>query len=230
MATVAFAWQIYFDFSGYSDMARGIARMMGYRLMLNFRHPYLAEGLGDFWSRWHISLSTWFRDYVYVPLGGSHVSTARTYRNVWLTMVISGFWHGASWNFVVWGIVHGTAACLLRGCERSDWYRQRIPIWLKRFIVFLVVCVAWVFFRAATWDDAMAVFSGILAGDWSSAEIPWILVGIVASVWLYQALWESRWKFVVENSIARVALATAMIVYLWLVPGESQNAFIYFQF
>ncbi len=106
LATVAFAWQIYFDFSGYTDMARGIARVMGFRLMLNFNNPYAATGLGDFWSRWHISLSTWFKDYVYFPLGGNRNGTLATYRNMFLTMVISGIWHGASWTFVIWGVLH----------------------------------------------------------------------------------------------------------------------------
>src|SRR5690606_10215213 len=101
-ATVCFAWQIYFDFSGYSDMARGIARAMGFDLMLNFRNPYTATGLGDFWSRWHISLSTWFRDYVYIPLGGNRAGTGRIYRNLLIVFVVSGFWHGAGWNYIIW--------------------------------------------------------------------------------------------------------------------------------
>ena len=112
LATFAFAWQIYFDFSGYTDMARGVARMMGFRLMLNFNNPYLATGLGDFWSRWHISLSTWFRDYVYVPLGGNRHGIFNTYKNMVLTMVISGLWHGASWTFIIWGALHALGRVL----------------------------------------------------------------------------------------------------------------------
>ena len=103
LATFLFCWQIYFDFSGYTDMARGIARMMGINLMLNFNNPYLATGLGDFWARWHISLSSWFKDYVYIPLGGNRKGTFNTYKNMFLTMVISGLWHGAAWTFVIWG-------------------------------------------------------------------------------------------------------------------------------
>ena len=106
LASFAYAWQICFDFSGYTDMARGAARMLGIRLMLNFDNPYLADGLGDFWRRWHISLSTWFRDYVYIPLGGSRRGELATYRNMCLTMVISGLWHGAMWTFVIWGALH----------------------------------------------------------------------------------------------------------------------------
>src|SRR5579862_1887676 len=103
LATIAFGWQIYFDFSGYTDMARGIALSMGFRLMFNFNNPYTATGLGDFWNRWHISLSTWFKDYLYFPLGGSRGGAWHTYRNMFITMVISGIWHGAAWTFVIWG-------------------------------------------------------------------------------------------------------------------------------
>ena len=106
LATFAFAWQIFFDFSGYTDMARGVAKLMGFNLILNFNNPYLATGLGDFWSRWHISLSTWFRDYVYIPLGGNRGGTFNTYRNLFLTFFISGIWHGADWTFVIWGALH----------------------------------------------------------------------------------------------------------------------------
>src|SRR5262249_34695261 len=101
LATVAFGWQIFFDFSGYTDMARGIARVMGFHLILNFNNPYLATGLGDFWSRWHISLSSWFRDYVYIALGGNRGGNFKTYRNLFITFFISGIWHGAAWTFVI---------------------------------------------------------------------------------------------------------------------------------
>lgn len=114
LAAFLFAWQIYFDFSGYTDMARGIARLMGVRLMLNFNNPYLATGLGEFWSRWHISLSSWFKDYVYIPLGGNRKGTFNTYRNMFLTMVISGLWHGAAWTYVLWGAVHAIGRVLTR--------------------------------------------------------------------------------------------------------------------
>jgi alginate O-acetyltransferase complex protein AlgI len=123
LATVAFAWQIYFDFSGYTDMARGIARTMGFRLMLNFNNPYVATGLGDFWSRWHISLSTWFKDYVYFPLGGNRRGKLTTYRNMFLTMVVSGIWHGAAWTFVIWGVLHALGRIFTRELETKPWYR-----------------------------------------------------------------------------------------------------------
>src|SRR6516165_7773076 len=119
LATVAFGWQIYFDFSGYTDMARGIAQTMGFHLMLNFNNPYTATGLGDFWNRWHISLSTWFKDYLYFPLGGSRHGKVRTYLNMFITMVVSGVWHGADWGFVVWGALHALGRGATREVEQT---------------------------------------------------------------------------------------------------------------
>src|SRR6266550_4965750 len=148
LATIAFGWQIYFDFSGYTDMARGIARVMGFHLMLNFNNPYAATGLGDFWARWHISLSTWFKDYLYFPLGGSRHGTLLTYRNMFLTMVISGVWHGADWTFVIWGALHALGRCLTRELEQTAFYKERVPTLFKQAWVFVFVTFTWIFFRA----------------------------------------------------------------------------------
>jgi D-alanyl-lipoteichoic acid acyltransferase DltB (MBOAT superfamily) len=230
VATVAFAWQIYFDFSGYTDMARGVARLMGYRLMLNFRHPYLATGLGDFWSRWHISLSTWFRDYVYIPLGGNRHGEALLYCNLLTTFVISGLWHGAAWTFVVWGLLHGLAICASRWAERSAWYRDRVPALGKQVVVFAFVCFAWIFFRAPTMADATTVVRGIASATWEDPRFPPLAWLLVASVWGYQWLSESRWQWLVRQASVQVALAVAMLLFLCLVAGSGEQAFIYFQF
>src|SRR5581483_5418820 len=157
LATVAFAWQIYFDFSGYTDMARGVARAMGFRLMLNFNNPYTATGLGDFWARWHISLSTWFKDYVYFPLGGNRHGVLFTYRNMFLTMLISGIWHGAAWTFVIWGALHALGRIVTRELERTEFYRHRVPTLVKQAGVFAFVCFAWIFFRAQSLNDAWII-------------------------------------------------------------------------
>src|SRR5947199_4069122 len=132
LATVAFGWQIFFDFSGYTDMARGVAKVMGFNLILNFNNPYLATGLGEFWSRWHISLSGWFRAYVYIPLGGHRGGTLTTYRNLFITFLISGIWHGAAWTFVIWGVLHAAGILITRELERSPFYRQRVPHFVKQ--------------------------------------------------------------------------------------------------
>ena len=147
LATVAFGWQIYFDFSGYTDMARGIAVLMGFRMMLNFNNPYAATGLGDFWNRWHISLSTWFKDYLYFPLGGSRHGNFRTYINMFITMIVSGIWHGAAWTFVVWGGLHALGRCLTRELEQTEFYQERVPRLAKQLAVFTFVTFTWIFFR-----------------------------------------------------------------------------------
>ena len=151
LATIAFGWQIYFDFSGYTDMARGIAEIMGFRLMLNFNNPYTATGLGDFWTRWHISLSTWFKDYLYFPLGGSRHGEVRTYFNMFLTMLISGIWHGAAWRFIVWGALHAVGRCATRKLEQTPFYQDRIPRFVKQMAVFMFVSFTWIFFAPKAW-------------------------------------------------------------------------------
>ena len=232
LATFAFAWQIYFDFSGYTDMARGIARIMGYNLMRNFNNPYTATGLGDFWSRWHISLSTWFKDYVYIPLGGNRGGPARTYMNMAITMIVSGLWHGASWTFVIWGALHAIGRMLTRELERSALYRERVPQFVKQLLVFAFVCLAWIFFRAQNVGDALIVLKGIFAGGWGDPRFPILAGAIVFAIWAYQFVYSghSRWKPLLEASAMRTALAALMIVYLLLVAQPSTKSFIYFQF
>jgi alginate O-acetyltransferase complex protein AlgI len=163
LATVFFAFQIYCDFSGYSDMAIGIARILGFDLMTNFRRPYLATSIAEFWRRWHISLSTWFRDYIYIPLGGSRAGMPRVCFNLMVVFVVSGLWHGASWTFVAWGALHGiflTAGKLTeswRALFRKKLGLEHFPRLLKTWqtvFVFTLVTVAWVFFRARTFQDA----------------------------------------------------------------------------
>ena len=229
LATVAFAWQIFFDFSGYTDMARGLAKMMGFNLVLNFNNPYLATGLGDFWSRWHISLSTWFRDYVYIPLGGNRRGTLATYRNLFITFVVSGIWHGANWTFAIWGALHAVGIMLTRGLERSVFYRDRVPAMLKRAWVFIYVCFAWIFFRASSLSDAMLIVRRIFSAAWSSVEMPALMIGLILSVWLYQMIYESRWRDLLKFSPVRVAVAASMILYIGLCSTRGK-AFIYFQF
>jgi alginate O-acetyltransferase complex protein AlgI len=228
-ATFAFAWQIFFDFSGYTDMARGIAKAMGFDLMLNFNNPYLATGLGDFWSRWHISLSTWFRDYVYIPLGGNRCGALSTYRNLFLTFFISGIWHGAAWTFVIWGVLHAAGILITRELERSAFYRERVPRLVKQLATFAFVCFAWIFFRAGSLGDAWLIISRIFAGGWHTPQMPALMLLLVALIWLYQFLFESRFKEMLHASPVRVGAAAFMILYLCLFATEG-GAFIYFQF
>ncbi|MGD0261383.1 MAG: MBOAT family O-acyltransferase [Verrucomicrobiota bacterium] len=163
LATLFFAFQIYCDFSGYSDIAIGVARVMGYDLMTNFRRPYFATSIADFWRRWHISLSTWFRDYLYIPLGGSRAALPRVCLNLMIVFLVSGLWHGAAWSFVVWGALHGfyLVAGKLSAPGRTAFRRrlglERFPrlLWIGQAgCVFALVTVAWVFFRARSFRDA----------------------------------------------------------------------------
>jgi alginate O-acetyltransferase complex protein AlgI len=173
VATIAFSYQIYCDFSGYSDIAIGTARVMGFRLMQNFDRPYHASSLAEFWRRWHISLSTWFRDYLYIPLGGNRVSRGRLYTNLMITFLVSGLWHGASWNFVIWGGLHGTylvtalatAGPRTRLATMAQAIVGRWPIELwRRGATFALVSLAWIFFRANTLSDAWYIVGHLFSG------------------------------------------------------------------
>src|SRR5208283_1791905 len=245
LATVAFGWQIYFDFSGYTDMARGIAEMMGFRLMLNFNNPYTATGLGDFWGRWHISLSTWFKDYVYFPLGGSRGGKWRTYRNMFLTMVISGVWHGAASVFIIWGTLHAVGRCLTRELETTEFYQKRVPTFVKQMLVFVFVTFTWIFFRAVvpdhplSLDKATTIIMRIFTTSWIDPQthawidpqMPVLMMALILAVWIYQFLYDAeRTRKFVEVPLVRVGLALAMIAYLLIAAQPSTQQFIYFQF
>jgi alginate O-acetyltransferase complex protein AlgI len=229
LATFAFAWQIFFDFSGYTDMARGIAQVMGFRLILNFNNPYLSTGLGEFWTRWHISLSSWFRDYVYIPLGGNRGGTFKTYRNLFITFLISGIWHGAAWTFAIWGILHAFGVMLTRELERSEFYRERIPKIFKQIGVFIFVCFTWIFFRAESLSDALFISGRIFKAAWTDPGIPALMLVLVFAVWFYQFTFESRFREVLRSSFVRVGIAVAMVVYIALCSSGA-GSFIYFQF
>jgi D-alanyl-lipoteichoic acid acyltransferase DltB (MBOAT superfamily) len=230
LATFAFSWQIYFDFSGYTDMARGIGRMMGVRLMLNFNNPYLADSLGDFWKRWHISLSTWFRDYVYIPLGGNRKGKLLTYRNMVLAMLISGLWHGAAWMFVIWGALHALGRIATRELERSNFYVKKIPRIVKQAAVFSFVTFAWIFFRAANLEDAFIIISRIFTTVWSDPQFPLLMLILILSIWIYQFLYESRLRAYLQLPVVKIAMVTGMFVYLILFAPSGNQPFIYFQF
>ena len=230
LATFFFAWQIYFDFSGYTDMARGVARMMGIDLMLNFNNPYLAIGMGDFWRRWHISLSSWFRDYVYIPLGGNRGGRVATYRNVFITMVLSGLWHGAAWTFVLWGVVHAFGSFATRELERTAFYVRRVPRPVKVTLVFALVTLAWVFFRAESIGDAWTIVTRIFTTGPENPSSPLGAIGLIAAVWAYQFLFESRLRRVLELRPVRMAIVVLMLAYLVLTVSAQGQPFIYMQF
>ncbi|MBT4522313.1 MAG: MBOAT family protein [Halieaceae bacterium] len=175
---LTYTLQIYFDFSGYSDMAIGLGRMFGFRFLENFNYPYVSRSVREFWRRWHISLSTWFRDYVYIALGGNRLSSSRVYANLLVVFVLTGFWHGASWNFLVWGLFHGTFLML----EHAGFSRvlEKMPDAARHLYLLAIVIVGWIFFRVDSLPQAVA-FIGAM-GDISSAGItPYRLAQVVSS-------------------------------------------------
>ena len=239
-ATLFYAVQIYCDFSGYSDMAIACAALLGYRLCENFRAPYLAADITDFWRRWHISLSSWLRDYLYIPLGGNRGSRIFTYRNLMLTMLLGGLWHGAAWNFVLWGGLHGAALVVHR-----EWVRRvpdgsrpkRIASRLSLPLTFLFVCFCWIFFRAVGLGDSATVVRAFLlfSADGNQSlgpDVLWLLpsLAVVHSLaWRRsqaptRAGWRAwpAWTFAIGYG-----LLTAVVVAF--VPVGS-TPFIYFQF
>lgn len=230
VATYAFAWQIYFDFSGYTDMARGCAKMLGFNLMLNFNNPYLATGLGDFWRRWHISLSSWIKDYIYIPFGGNRHGRLMTYRNMVLAMLLAGLWHGAAWTFVIWGALHALGRCGTRELEATAFYCSRVPKIVKQLFTFHFVCLTWIFFRANTFKDAMTILKGIFTFVAKDPLFPVIGIAFILLVWAYQFIFESRFRTVLEFSAVKIALMLAMILYMVFFRTSGYEVFYYFRF
>jgi alginate O-acetyltransferase complex protein AlgI len=231
----AFAFQIFFDFSGYSDMAIGMALLFGFHFPENFRRPYLAFSITDFWRRWHMTLSRWLRDYLYIPLGGNRHGKLKTYRNLMLTMLLGGLWHGASWNFAVWGGYHGSLLAL----ERMTGLGEKSSRWFYPFRVvstFAFVTIGWVFFRARTLGDSWFVirqmFSPALGGARSLIPM-WLLW--LAGVALTAAVAEEKWEWIERLPRAPAwVYPTAMVLLLMAVEligvTEKPVPFVYFQF
>ena len=236
LGTYAFAWQIYGDFSGYSDIARGCAQLMGFHFMVNFRQPYLSDSIQDFWRRWHISLSTWLRDYLYIPLGGNRNGEVQTYRNLMLTMLLGGLWHGANWTYVVWGGLHGGALAVERKLTRGKVAaRRHLPVWVKRILIFHFVCLAWIFFRASSLRAAWEMLKGLGAWSWRPEfpaaflflaifSIPLLLVD------LHLEASGDEYCFASRTVQPRVAFGLACAMVIALLGANQANAFIYFQF
>jgi alginate O-acetyltransferase complex protein AlgI len=235
--TLAFAGQIFCDFAGYSTCAIGAAMCLGFSLPENFRFPYAAIGFSDFWRRWHISLSSWLRDYLYVQLGGNRRGPTRTQINLMLTMLIGGLWHGASWTFVVWGALHGLYLVGERGAKRLA---AGSPLWDTRparaflmLLTFALVCFAWVFFRATSFPQAFRITLAMLGGGSGAvhAELLAALIPVGALVLVHAALRDTTLETVVERASwpARTAALLAMLLSLVLFSGIDR-AFIYFQF
>src|SRR5205823_2909892 len=165
LGAIGYTVQLYFDFSGYSDMAIGLGRMLGFRLPENFARPYSSVTITEFWRRWHMSLSRWFRDYVYISLGGNRYGSARTYRNLCIVFVLTGFWHGANWTFLVWGLYHGGLLVIERRFRYNQSPAHRLPRLARRALTLLLVVIGWVFFRSANLTNALNMLGHMFVPD-----------------------------------------------------------------
>ncbi len=238
VGVIAYAFQIYFDFSGYSDMAIGLARMFGFIIPKNFATPYLSEGITEFWRRWHISLSTWLRDYLYIPLGGNHKGARRTYVNLTIVMLLGGLWHGANWTFLIWGAYHG----LLLALER--WHgKKTVYAWLPRpgrvAVTFVLVLISWVLFRAPDISHALsylgsmfgltaAARSSVLLGSEIYTPYHLTILAICAAVSFRRI---EVYDWVTELSWPKTfALAPLFLLAIAAMLTQSFNPFLYFQF
>jgi D-alanyl-lipoteichoic acid acyltransferase DltB (MBOAT superfamily) len=238
VATYAYAAQIYADFSGYTDVALGSAALFGYELPENFDAPYLARNLQDFWHRWHMSLSTWLRDYLYKPLGGSRGTPFQTYRNLMITMMLGGLWHGASWNFVLWGALHGGALAVTRMWQRRTGATEgaspagRVVATLATFHF---VCLAWIFFRAPTIAHAMLALRQIARGTWALDHVaPKVVLVLAAGVVLHlvprRAEIAAREAFVRTTPVLQGLVLAAVAIALHLAAAAKAEPFVYGQF
>jgi D-alanyl-lipoteichoic acid acyltransferase DltB (MBOAT superfamily) len=239
MVIIGFAFQIYFDFSGYSDIARGLAKWLGLHFRLNFNHPYHAASLREFWARWHISLSTWFRDYVYIPLGGSWKGRWNAHLFMWITMVVSGLWHGAAWTFILWGALHALYISLER---MTHWprYLSHLPggKLISIVITNILVLIGWVFFRAESFGDATKIISDMFA--WSARDsfvindeirngLVWLLLSLLIELGTYFRLKPHLYLPRQARRLADMGYVLLMLLACIYLRGEG-NVFIYFQF
>jgi D-alanyl-lipoteichoic acid acyltransferase DltB (MBOAT superfamily) len=233
----AYALQIYCDFSAYTDIAIGVANLLGYQFPQNFNQPYRALSVQDFWRRWHMTLSFWLRDYLYIPLGGNRGGALFTYRNILITMVLGGLWHGASVSFIIWGLLHGLALVVERmlGVTGPGGHRH-VPAAISWLVTFHFVCLTWVFFRAPSLDGALAYLSTLVAGDaiWSTTVTPLVALMLVFGA-LTQIIpndWFERLEVRYDRaSIAvKVALPFAVIFLVAVAAPGGVPPFIYFQF
>ncbi len=242
MAAYGYTIQIYCDFSGYSDMAIGIALLLGFELPVNFRTPYKSRSITEFWRRWHISLSRWLRDYLYISLGGNRKGKVRTYVNLFLTMLLGGLWHGASWKFVIWGVLHGLALVVERLFKgRIPWKKNRLSSALQWLLTFHFVVFCWIFFRAKDFQTAFDLIRSILHLEWAPQQW-WTMVGAYRNVFalmLIGYLWHflpQKWSDGLHRNFGALPIvgkSLVMALVFWLLYATAVSGpqpFIYFQF
>ena len=233
---LAYTFQIYFDFSGYSDMAVGLGLLLGFEFPINFNSPYKSCSMTEFWRRWHISLSSWLRDYLYIPLGGNRKGDARTYFNLFVTMLLGGLWHGPSWTFLVWGGYHGLWLALERMRGKHGLWGERGPKGLRMAATFLATMIGWLFFKAEDLDAVARMFKGLFGcAGWGQAYAweggglaTWLMLVVAAFlVWGCKNTWEMRWAPSICRWLGIVAL---LVVCIGVLLANASSPFLYFQF
>ena len=244
LGVICYALQIYFDFSGYSDMAIGLARMFGFRFPENFNYPYAATSIQDFWRRWHMTLSAWFRDYVYIPLGGNRFGSWETVRNLWIVFFLTGAWHGASWNFIIWGLWHGLFLSLERVAPVAA-VLERMPRVLRTGYVLLVVLIGWVFFRAPNLEHASSYLTRMFAFEFEGQTllrafdlVTMHSLTVIATAFVFSLpLWPAVRSRLTDAAVVgamRISsaayVALVMILSFAAMAGDENSPFLYFRF
>lgn len=245
LGVYGYALQLYCDFSGYSDMAIGIALWMGFHIPANFRAPYKSDSITDFWRRWHISLSTWLRDYLYISLGGNRCSRWRMYFNQFMTMLLGGLWHGASWNFVIWGSVHGVALCAHKAWQKvlghdKSYHPTGVRRILAIVLTFHLVCFSWLFFAGSSFEASAAMLTQIFTNFQPQLITQFVsgypeVTALMLGGFVLHFL-PSRWSEQAEKlmgrapSILMALMLVVMIIWVIQVKGSEIQPFIYFKF
>lgn len=239
LGAAAFAFQIYFDFSGYSDMAIGLGKMLGFDFLENFNYPYISSSITDFWRRWHISLSSWFRDYVYIPLGGNRKGNLLTYRNIFIVWLLTGFWHGASWNFMLWGIYFGVLLMIEKAFLLK--YLKKAPRFLAHIYTLLLVLISWVIFAFIDLDQGVTFLQTMfglkdvpfvdgLSLFYLRNNIGLLVILVIASTPLFKNLFS---KYVMNKKaewIVPVLVILGLIICTAYIVDATYNPFLYFRF
>ena len=240
IGTLAYTIQIYFDFSGYSDMAIGLGKMFGFEFLENFNYPYVAQSITDFWRRWHISLSTWFRDYVYIPLGGNRVNKLKWIRNILVVWCLTGFWHGAEWNFIIWGLYF--AIILLLEKLALENFLKRLPKLISWIYAFILINIGWIIFRSENMNLLTYMFKNILNFDNSTLYsflannyyllnyLPFVLLGLIFSFPIFKKIDNNLKENPLYNIVKDIIIVLILIFSICILISNSYNPFIYFRF
>ena len=236
---IAYTLQIYFDFSGYSDMAIGLGKMFGFRFLENFNYPYIATSITDFWRRWHISLSSWFKDYVYIPLGGNRVSKKRWLINIFIVWLLTGMWHGATWNFIIWGLYFGVILVLEKLFIGK--YLKKSPKVVQHIYALLFICIGWVIFRSVSVDQILLYLKAMFGlNGFNSIKVfynlsiahlwPYLVIGIVASTPIFKKMFDKMNSKLISGIVFDLFLFLVFFICVMFLVNNSFNPFIYWQF